>query len=71
MAFTKELEELYKKTMNDAKKQIDEIDAEMQVIINETRRKLAKLQESKKSYKQVYQGAAELLNIPLEDEDGK
>lgn len=67
MATTKEQENLYKKTMNEAKSQINEIDAEMQKIITATRQKLAKLQESKKSLKQMYESVAKLLNIPIEE----
>jgi len=70
MAITKEQEDLYKKTMNESKSQINEIDAEMQKIITETRKKLEKLQESKKSLKQMYESAVKLLNLPIE-EDGQ
>ena len=69
MSLTKEQEDLYKKTMNEAKTQLDGIDGEMEKELQKTRERLAKLQESKKSFKQIYVGTAELLGIEVEIED--
>lgn len=69
MSLTKELEELYKKAMDEAKNQLDGIESEMEKEIQKVREKLAKLQESKKSYQQIYEGAANLLGIPIELEE--
>jgi ElaB/YqjD/DUF883 family membrane-anchored ribosome-binding protein len=69
MALTKEQEDLYKKTMDEAKRQLDGIDGEMEKELQKARERLAKLQESKKSFKQIYIGTAELLGIEVELED--
>jgi hypothetical protein len=69
MSLTKEQEDLYKKTMNEAKAQLDGIDGEMEKELQKARERLAKLQESKKSFKQIYVGTAELLGIEVEIED--
>jgi len=69
MSLTKEQEDLYKKTMDEAKSQLDGIDGEMEKELQKARERLAKLQESKKSLKQIYVGTAELLGIEVEIED--
>lgn len=69
MTLTKEQEELYKKTMEEAKKQLDTIDEEMEKEIQKIREKLAHLQESKKSFRQIYEGAATLLGVKIEKEE--
>ena len=69
MSLTKEQEDLYKKTMNEAKAQLDGIDGEMEKELQKARERLAKLQESKKSFKQIYVGTAELLGIEVEIEE--
>jgi len=66
MALTKEQEELYRKTMAEAKAQYDSIDEEMEKEIQKTRETLAKLQESKKSFQQIYESTAKLLGIKVE-----
>ena len=71
MALTKEQEEFYKNTMIEAKKQLDKINEEMEKEIQNVKEKLAELQESKKSYRQVYEGAAKLLGIEVEPEEEK
>ncbi len=69
MSLNKEQEDLYKKTMNEAKTQLDGIDGEMEKELQKARERLAKLQESKKSFKQIYVGTAELLGIVVEIDD--
>ena len=69
MALTKEQEDLYKKTMDEAKRQLDGIDGEMENELQKARERLAKLQESKKSFRQIYVGTAELLGMEVELDD--
>jgi ABC-type Zn uptake system ZnuABC Zn-binding protein ZnuA len=69
MALNKEQEEIYKKAMNEAKKELDGVDSKMQEEIQNARQKLAALQESKKHYRQIYEGTALLLGIEVEPED--
>lgn len=66
MALTKEQEELYKNTMEEAKNQLIEIDERMEKEIQKIREKLAELQKSKKVFRQIYEGAAKLLGIEIE-----
>jgi len=68
MSLNKEQENLYRRTMEEAKKQLDGIDAEMEKEIQIAREKLAKLQESKKSFRQMYEAGAKLLGIEIETE---
>ena len=68
MGLTKEQEELYKKTMDEAKKQLESIDSDMAKEIQKIREKLAQLQESKKSFRQLYEASAQLLGIEVEPE---
>jgi uncharacterized membrane-anchored protein YhcB (DUF1043 family) len=69
MALTKDQEELYRKTMEEAKAQLDTIDEEMEKEIQKARERLAKLQESKRSFRQLYEGAAQLLGVKVDLED--
>lgn len=69
MPLTKEQEELYRKTMREAKVQYENIDAEMEQEIQKTREILAKLQASKKHFQQIYQATANLLGIEVELEE--
>ncbi len=69
MALNKNQEELYKKTMDEAKAQLETIDEEMEKVILNAREKLAGLQDSKRSFKQLYEGASRLLGIKIEIEE--
>ena len=69
MALSKEQEELYRKTMEEAKAQLETIDDEMEKEIQRAREKLAQLQDSKRSFRQLYEGAARLLGMKVESED--
>ena len=71
MALTKDQEELYRKTMEEAKGQLETIDEEMEKEIQKARERLAKLQESKRSFRQLYEGAARLLGLKVEDENAE
>ncbi len=71
MALTKDQEELYRKTMEEAKAQLETIDEEMEKEIQKARERLAKLQESKRSFRQLYEGAAQLLGVKIEDENAE
>ena len=69
MALTKDQEDLYRKTMEEAKSQLDTIDEEMEKEIQKARERLAKLQESKRSFRQLYEGAAQLLGVKVDLDD--
>lgn len=71
MPLSKDQEDLYKKTMQEAKRQLEGVDALIEKELQKVREKLAELQESKKSYRMIYEGTAKLLGVEseLEDED--
>ncbi|HOW86768.1 MAG TPA: hypothetical protein P5119_10620 [Candidatus Aminicenantes bacterium] len=69
MGLSKDQEELYKKTMSEVKNQLDHLDEEVEKELQKVRKRLAELQESKKSLKMVYEGTAKLLGIELEVEE--
>jgi len=71
MAFSKEQEELFRKTMDEVKKQLDSIDSQVEQELQKVREKLAHLQESKKTLKMVYEGTARLLGIETDLEGEK
>jgi hypothetical protein len=66
MALSKEQEELYRKTMDEVKRQLDGLDAQVEQELQKVRERLAQLQESKRSLKMVYEGTAKLLGLELE-----
>ncbi len=69
MGLSKDQEELYKRTMDEVKRQLDNLDDEVEKELQKVRRRLAELQESKKSLKMVYEGTAKLLGIEVEAEE--
>jgi uncharacterized protein YoxC len=69
MSLNKDQEELYKKTMDEVRKQLDGIDEEVEKELQKVRKRLAELQESKKSLKMVMEGTAKLLGIEIEAEE--
>ena len=69
MGLSKDQEELYKRTMGEVKRQLDNLDDEVEKELQKVRRRLAELQESKKSLKMVYEGTAKLLGIEVQSED--
>lgn len=71
MTLNKQQEELYRKTMEEAKAQLESIDEEMEKEIQHARERLAKLQESKHSFRQLYEGAASLLGVEIESEEAE
>jgi hypothetical protein len=71
MSLNKEQEDLYKKTMEEVKHQLDAIDSQVEKELLKVRERLAELQESKKSLKMIYDGAAKLLGLEIEQEEDK
>ena len=66
MSLNKEQEDLYKKTMQEAKKQLEGVDSLIEKELQKVREKLAELQESKKSFRMIYEGTAKLLGVESE-----
>lgn len=66
MTLDKDQATLYRKTMDQAKSQLDGVDAEMERELEKTRALLVKLQESKKLLKQIYENAAVIIGVDAE-----
>ena len=69
MGLSKEQEELYRRTMDEVKRQLDNLDEEVEKELQKVRKRLAELQDSKKNLKMVYEGTAKLLGMELEAEE--
>ena len=69
MGLSKEQEELYKKTMEEVKHQLEHLDEEVEKELQKVRKRLSELQDSKKSLKMVYEGTAKLLGLELESDE--
>ncbi len=69
MALNPDQENLYKKTMQEVRKQLAGIDAQIERELQIVRDKLAALQESKKSYRLILEGTAKLLGLETELEE--
>jgi len=69
MGLSKEQEELYRRTMDEVKRQLDNLDEEVEKELQKVRKRLAELQDGKKNLKMVYEGTAKLLGMELEAED--
>ena len=61
MALRREQEELFRKTLEEMKRQIDDIDGRIEGEIAALKTRLAELQVSKKSLLNAYRGMARLL----------
>ncbi len=68
MAMTREQEALYRKTMLEARKQLEGFDRELQRELRKIREHLDQLQESKNPFNRFYAAAAALLGISVEEE---
>jgi hypothetical protein len=55
--------------MAEVKNQLEHLDEEVEKELQKVRKRLAELQDSKKSLKMVYEGTAKLLGIELESEE--
>jgi len=73
VALNTEQEALYKKTMQEVRKQLSSLDAQIEKELALVREKLAALQEQKKTYRLILEGTAKLLGLDmeLEEEEGK
>ncbi len=73
MALNPDQENLYKKTMQEVRKQLASIDAQIERELQIVRDKLAALQESKKNYRLILEGTAKLLGLEtdLEEDEEK
>lgn len=59
----------YESTMKEAKKKIEIIDAKVEEELARVKQLISELQEQKKAVRQIYDGAAVILNLPNEFEE--
>jgi sulfur transfer protein SufE len=73
VALNTEQEALYKKTMQEVRKQLAGLDGQIEKELQLVREKLAALQEQKKTYRLILEGTAKLLGLEtdLEEEEEK
>jgi hypothetical protein len=67
--FGEDNREFYETTLNEAKKQIEIIDAKIEEELARVKETINQLQEDKKAVRQIYDGAALMLGIKNEFDD--
>ena len=69
MPLNTDQEALYRKTMQEVRKQLASLDGQIEKELQLVREKLAALQEQKKTYKLILEGTAKLLGLEMEIEE--
>ena len=71
MALSNEQEQFYRTTLEMTRKQIDELNAQIEDELAKVKERLANLQNAKNAAKQIYDGACKMLGVEndLEKED--
>ena len=63
MALTKEQTEFFQSTLDMTKKQIVELNGQIEAELSKVKERLAELQSAKEAAKQIYDGACKILNV--------
>jgi len=71
MPLSKEQEQFYQTTLEMTRKQIDDLNAQIEEELAKVKERLAELQNAKNAAKQIYDGACKMLGLEndLEKED--
>jgi hypothetical protein len=71
MALSKEQTEFFQTTLDMTKKQIGELNGQIEEELSKVKERLAELQNAKNAAKQIYDGACKILGVAndLEEED--
>jgi ElaB/YqjD/DUF883 family membrane-anchored ribosome-binding protein len=71
MALSKEQTEYFQTTLDTTKKQIGELNGQIEEELSKVKERLAELQNAKNAAKQIYDGACKILGVAndLEEED--
>ena len=71
MALSKEQEQFYQSTLDMTRKQITELNTQIEEELAKVKERLAELQNNKNAAKQIYDGACKMLGVEndLEKED--
>ena len=63
MALSKEQEQFYQSTLEMTKKQISELNTQIEEELAKVKERLAELQNAKNAAKQIYDGACKMLGV--------
>jgi hypothetical protein len=66
MGLSKDQTELYERTLEMARRQITELNAQIEEELSRVKERLAELQNAKNAAKQVYDGACKMLGVENE-----
>ena len=70
MALSKDQTEFYERTMEMTRRQIAELDAQIEEELTRVKERLAKLQSAKEAALQIYDGACKMLGVENELDKG-
>ena len=73
MALTKDQTEFYQRALEMARKQVDELNEQMEAELAKVKERLAELENARDAAKQIYDGACRILGVEndLEQEAGE
>ena len=63
MALSKEQEQFYQSTLEMTRKEISELNTEIEEELSKVKERLAELQNAKNAAKQIYDGACKILGV--------
>jgi hypothetical protein len=63
MALSKDQQQFYQHTMDMTRKQIDDLNVQIETELAKVKERLADLQNSKNAAKQIYDGACKILGV--------
>jgi len=66
MELSKDTKKIYEKTLEDAKRELDRFDSEINSELQKTREKLLSLEVQRQSFIQLYTASADLLGVEVE-----
>jgi ElaB/YqjD/DUF883 family membrane-anchored ribosome-binding protein len=72
MALSKDQAQFYQQTLDMTKKQINDLNSQIEEELAKVKERLAELQNAKNAAKQIYDGACKILGVEndMEKEDG-
>jgi hypothetical protein len=63
MALSKDQQQFYQHTLDMTRKQIDDLNAQIETELAKVKERLAELQNAKNAAKQIYDGACKILGV--------
>jgi ElaB/YqjD/DUF883 family membrane-anchored ribosome-binding protein len=71
MALSKEQTDFYQHMLTMTRRQLDELNAQIEEELSKVRERLKDLQHRKEAAKQIYDGACKMLGVPNDLESGE